>query len=129
MKVNITCIPFFVNDMKRKRLVTILGLMILNGCSSSKNILDKSTSEELAYDYLFKLPGGIYYEIKDAVVVAIIALALVRIGYRLLFPEASMGNDRGISMQTIMLDIGKILIATTIWYSLPRIFKILMRVY
>lgn len=104
-------------------------MMVLNGCSASKTILDKSTSEEIAYDYMFKSPNGIYYEIKDAVVIALIALSLVRIGYRLLFPEASMGNDRGISMQTIMLDIGKILIATTIWYSLPQIFQILMKVY
>ncbi len=107
----------------------LLFSVFMNGCSSSKTDIDTSTSEQLAYEYMFNKTNGIYYQIKDTVLVIMISISLVRIGYRLLFPEASMGNDRGISMQTIMLDIGKILMATTIWYSLPRIFQVLMKVY
>ena len=114
--------------MNIRKYITIVLMFFLSGCTSSKTILDATTAENLAYQYLFNESTGVYYQVKDAILIAIIGISLVRIGYRILFPEASMENDRGISIQTIMFDIGKILIAITLWYSLPQIFKTLMKV-
>lgn len=114
---------------KFKYLFYVSVPILLAGCSSQTsgvNPFTLSSPEEIAYNYLFINKGNLYSEFTPAVLTTIVGVSLARIGYKMFFPQANLGNDRGISLETFFLMILKIVLAIAFWFVLPRIVAYFM---
>ena len=116
---------------KFKYFIYVSGPLFLAGCAgktSGMNPFDLQSPEEIAYNYLFVDTGNIYDEFTPIVLSAIVGVSLARIGYKMFFPQANLGNDRGISLETFVLMLLQIVLAIAFWYKLPDIIAFFMGV-
>lgn len=116
---------------KFKYLFYVSVPLFLAGCAgqaSGINPFDVQSPEEIAYNYLFVDEGNLYSEFTPVVLSAIVGVSLARIGYKMFFPQANLGNDRGISLETFVIMLVQIVLAIAFWYKLPEIMAFFMGV-